>query len=251
MMTINILLCLFINPIIFHPYSQEVQKGVKFLRSEKVAVLQIKNTSTTVISAEALAVTFPELIRWSAFKDIFETTANEVLYVQKGKETANFSIGHFQMKPNFVEQLEDYVATHPDLATFNYVVIKGKAEKECRKERIERLKQFAWQLRYAHVYWLVAKDKFKNRAFKTATERVRFFATAYNYGFMRPEADIEAWQKKKAFPFGSQYKGEQVAFSDIQISGLSACSSLITTTGGIFIPPSRLPRDVPSVFPKF
>jgi hypothetical protein len=137
--------------------------------------------------------------------------------VQKGKEAANFSIGHFQMKPSFVEQLEEYVAAHDTLKTFSYVVIKGKAEKECRKERIERLKQFAWQLRYAHVYWLVAKDKFKNRVFKSPKERIAFFATAYNYGFLQKETDIETWQKNKAFPFGSKYKEEQVAFSDLAV----------------------------------
>lgn len=199
-----------------HPFIKDIQNAAEILKQEKVTVLHIKNTSYTE-GSEALSIVFPELIRWSAFQDFIETTANEVLYVQKGKEAANFSIGHFQMKPSFVEQLEEYVATHEALTTFNYVVIKGKAEKECRKERIERLKQFAWQLRYAHVYWLVAKDKFKNRTFKSPKERIRLFATAYNYGFFRPESDIEAWQKKKAFPFGAQYNGEQVAYADLAI----------------------------------
>ena len=201
---------------ITHPFQKDIEQSTQFLKEEKTTVLHIKNTSYTE-GSEALSIVSPELIRWSAFQDFIEITANEALYVQKGKEAANFSIGHFQMKPSFVEQLEAYVAAHPALATFNYVVIKDKTEKECRSERIERLKQFAWQLRYAHVYWLVAMDKFKHRTFKTPKERVRFFATAYNYGFMRPEIEIEAWQKKKAFPFGTQYKGEQVAFSDLAV----------------------------------
>lgn len=199
-----------------HPFQKEVERSIKFLEQEKQTVLNIKNSSNTE-GGEALSVVSPELIRWSAFSDFFETKANEVLYVNKGKEGANFSIGHFQMKPNFIEQIEDYIATHPTLASLDYVVIKGKTNLEGRKERIERLKQFDWQLRYAHVYWLVAKDKFKNRTFANANERVRFFATAYNYGFMRSETEIEAWQKKIAFPYGSNYKGEQVAFSDLAV----------------------------------
>jgi hypothetical protein len=199
-----------------HPFVKDIQNAADILKQEKTTVLHIKNTSYTE-GSEALSIVSPELIRWSAFQDFMETTANEVLYVQKGKEAANFSIGHFQMKPSFVEQLEEYVATHEALATFSYVVIKGKAEKECRRERIERLKQFAWQLRYAHVYWLVAKDKFKHRTFKSPKERIRFFATAYNYGFFRPEIEIETWQNKKAFPFGAQYKGEQVSYADLAI----------------------------------
>lgn len=199
-----------------HPFEKDLKTAVKILETEKLTLLSIKNTSATE-GAEALSIVFPELIRWSALNDFFESTTLELLYVQKGKEAANFSIGHFQMKPSFVEQLEEYVATHEALATFSYVVIKGKSEKECRKERIDRLKQFAWQLRYAHVYWLVAKDKFKHRTFKSPKERIRFFATAYNYGFFRPEIEIETWQNKKAFPFGAHYKGEQVAYSDLAI----------------------------------
>ena len=199
-----------------HPFEKELKRSVEFLKEEKETVLHIKNTSYTE-GGEALSVVSPELVRWSAFNDFFETTALEILYVKKGKEAANFSIGHFQMKPDFVEELEQYVATHEALATFSYVVIKGKNEKDCRRERVERLKTFAWQLRYAHVYWLVASDKFKNRTFASPRERVRFFATAYNYGFTKPEAEIDAWQKHKAFPYGSKYKGEQLAFSDLAV----------------------------------
>ena len=196
-----------------HPFQNDLKQSLAFLKKEKATVLHIKNTSYTE-GSEALSIVAPELMRWSAFQDFFETKADEILYVQKGAEAANFSIGHFQMKPHFVEQLEEYVANHTDLATFSYVVLKEKDAKESRRQRIERLKRFDWQLRYAHVYWLVAKDKFKNRHFPSIKERVTFFATAYNYGFMKPEAEIEAWQKKKAFPYGIKFKGEQAAFSD-------------------------------------
>lgn len=74
-------------------------------------VLHNNNTSYTE-GSEALAIVSPELIRWTAFKDFFETTALELLYVKKGKTYADFSIGHFQIKPSFVEQLEAYVSQH-------------------------------------------------------------------------------------------------------------------------------------------
>ena len=89
---------------------------------------------------------------------------------------------------------------------------------------IERLKDWAWQIRYAHVYWAVANDVFKNKIFKNATERVRFYATAYNYGFLKPIEDIEKWQAKVAFPYGLQYKGNQVAYSDLSIEFLEKYS---------------------------
>jgi hypothetical protein len=209
----TIILLLLLN----HPFQKEVEQSLIFLKENKKTVLEIKNTSNTE-GSEALAIVFPEIIRWSAFSDMIETTALETFYVQKGKEKANFSIGHFQMRPAFIEDLESYISNHKEaLATFDYVVIRGKADKECRKERIYRMKQLAWQLRYAHVYWLVAKDKFKDRKFKDVKERIRFFATAYNYGFVRPIEEIEKRINQKSFPYGVKYKGEQMAYADFSI----------------------------------
>jgi hypothetical protein len=200
----------------FYSFETEIKNAVKELKSERATILDIKKTSATE-GAEALAVVFPEVIRWSAFEDLIETKADELLYVNKGHIAANLSIGHFQMQPRFIEQLEEYITANPNVSTFNYVVIREKNAKESRKLRMERMKQFAWQVRYAHVFWLVAYDRFRNRTFKTRQERIHFFATAYNYGFMKPENEIEVWQKRKCFPHGSKYKGEQTAFGDIAV----------------------------------
>jgi hypothetical protein len=214
-MKINIYLL--IAYCILHPFNEDIKQAVKFLKDNKKTILEIKNTSNTE-GSEALAIVFPEIIRWSAFNDFFETSALEILYVKKGKTNANFSIGHFQMKPAFIEDLESYISSHEEaLATFSYVVVKDKTEIESRRERIYRMKQLAWQLRYAHVYWLVAKDKFKDRKLKDAKERIRFFATAYNYGFLRPIEEIEKRITQKSFPHGVNYKGEQLAYSDFSI----------------------------------
>ena len=200
----------------FHPFDNEVKNAVKELKTDKATILDIKNTSATE-GSEALAVVFPEMIRWSAFQDLIETAADELLYVNKGHTAANISIGHFQMQPHFVEQLEAYIAANPNVSTFNYVIIKAKTEKDARKERMGRLKQFAWQVRYAHVFWLVAYDRFRHRTFATRQERIHFFATAYNYGFMKSECEIEEWQQRKRFPYGGKYKGEQAAFGDLAV----------------------------------
>ena len=193
-----------------------IQNGIKILTQNKSIVLDIKNTSATQ-GSEALSIVFPEMVRWSGIKDFFETKINQALYIKNGVAGANFSIGYFQMKPNFIEKLEEYITQNPALGTFSYVVIKEKSLEKVRTIRINRLTQIAWQLRYAHVYWLVAKDKFKHRYFKDVKERIRFFATAYNYGFYRDECEIENWQQKKAFPHGSHFKGKQVAYADLAI----------------------------------
>ena len=48
------------------------------------------------------AVIFPELVRYSSFRDLLETGVLEALYIEKGSDVANFSIGKFQMKPSFI-----------------------------------------------------------------------------------------------------------------------------------------------------
>ena len=54
----------------------------------------------------AEAIVFPELIRYSRWQDEIETAAVNGLYVLQGTSGANFSIGRFQMKPSFAEEVE-------------------------------------------------------------------------------------------------------------------------------------------------
>ena len=51
----------------------------------------------------AIAVIFPELVRYSALRDKMEITLLKALYINLGEDYANFSIGQFQMKPSFAE----------------------------------------------------------------------------------------------------------------------------------------------------
>jgi hypothetical protein len=48
----------------------------------------------------ALAVVFPEIIRFSALEDAIQVRGLKVLYVQYGRAYMNFSVGRFQMKPS-------------------------------------------------------------------------------------------------------------------------------------------------------
>ena len=54
----------------------------------------------------AEAIVFPELIRYSKWQDEIEKAAVNGLYVLQGTNGANFSIGRFQMKPSFAEEVE-------------------------------------------------------------------------------------------------------------------------------------------------
>ena len=59
---------------------------------------------------EKTAIFFPELIRYSFIRDLLETTALEYLYIENGKNYADFSIGRMQMKPSFIEIFSSMVS---------------------------------------------------------------------------------------------------------------------------------------------
>lgn len=45
-------------------------------------------------------------------------------------------------------------------------------------------------------------EKYKTKTFLNIEEKIRFYATAYNYGFTKPDDEILAYQQVKAFPLG-------------------------------------------------
>jgi hypothetical protein len=57
--------------------------------------------------------------------------------------------------------------------------------------------------------------------FENQQARVRYYATAYNYGFLRPEKEIEARLYRPIFPFGANYKEEQVPYGDLSLEFLN------------------------------
>ena len=64
---------------------------------------------------EKLAIVFPELLKYTLYQDLLETTALELIYTSYGKSYADFSIGYFQMKPSFIEDLEAETLKYSDL----------------------------------------------------------------------------------------------------------------------------------------
>ncbi len=54
----------------------------------------------------ARAIVFPETVRYSFLQNQAEIAGLMVLYVKYGSAYADFSVGRFQMKPSFAEQIE-------------------------------------------------------------------------------------------------------------------------------------------------
>lgn len=201
-------------------YRKEINRAFSLLKKQKKNIDLELNKSEKV---HILSVAFPEMLRYDSYSDYLETSSNRVLYVNEGKNASDFSTGYFQMKPSFIEDLENYVANTESLKQYNWILIQKKNEIEARKERINRLENFQWQLRYLKVFWYVAEYKYQNIDFKTTEDKIRFFATAYNYGFTKPEKEITKYQSAKKFS-PRETNTTKFAFADFSIDFVTTYS---------------------------
>jgi hypothetical protein len=71
--------------------------------------------------AYAVAVIFPELVRYSALRDMIEISLLKTLYVNLGEEYADFSVGPFQMKPSFAEEVNNRIQSAGDRKLMNKI----------------------------------------------------------------------------------------------------------------------------------
>jgi len=136
----------------------------------------------------AIAIIFPELIRYSSIKDKMELGGLLTLYVQYGEKYADFSVGRFQMKPTFAELLEkDFNSKH------SYIKIKFNNSNtiEARIERIKRLSDIKWQVNYLAMFLNIMDTRYSEIRWESQEEKLRFYATAYNSGYKLSKEKIK------------------------------------------------------------
>jgi len=176
----------------------------------KVAIAFIKKHKTQIVAhfgkndaAKAMAIVFPEMLRYNTLSNEAEIQVLRSFYIKLGKQYADFSIGYFQMKPSFVETLEAKLGK------------KVTDTPENREKRLDKLMSTEGQLGYLKDFWQIMKQLYPKLSEKKANEQVRFLASAYNYGFLAPETNILNWSTQKAFPSG---KNSLVKFSYADIA---------------------------------
>ena len=99
----------------------------------------------------AEAVVFPELIRYSIWKDEIERAAVNGLYISKGREGADFSIGRFQMKPSFAEEVEQAWNASPLAKEYGFSFNLAD-NNEARSSRVRRIGTMQGQCRYLAIF---------------------------------------------------------------------------------------------------
>ena len=146
----------------------------------------------------AVAIVFPELIRYSMWQDEIERAAVNGLYVSKGTDGANFSIGRFQMKPSFAEEIEQEW-NRSSLSKEYGFVFNLQQNNEARRSRIRRLSNMQGQCRYLAIFIRLLQQRHPQLEQFSEKEQVCFLATAYNRSFTASFQQIKKIQHERHF----------------------------------------------------
>ncbi|MDR1055099.1 MAG: hypothetical protein LBL90_04595 [Prevotellaceae bacterium] len=212
------LLCLMPLKILPHPYarqfSEECKRAFVFYDEHIDAIRKMANSLG--VDAEFLfAIAVPELTQFAYLRDKFETYSLKVLYVQGGTDYSNFSIGVFQMKPSFIQQMEDSLRMDEQLKLkFRHCLIDNPKTRKARVERVKRLEQLEWQINYLALFYALVEKQFANESFSDKQNKLRFYASAYNTGFHKPVEIIKQMSQKALFP---RFSFQKYCYGDISV----------------------------------
>ena len=193
-------------------YEKECEFALNFYEENKIE-FQKQGTNVNIEAPFLFSIVAPEVSQFVQLSNTIETYSLKVLYVQYGKGYADFSIGHFQMKPSFIEGIENYIANNKELKIkYESYLFQDSRGKNARIERIDRLNSISWQIKYLSVFCDLVHHKFNTIQFTSNKEKIRFFASAYNSGFHKSEHALKSMQKMKYFP---RFGFEKYNYSDI------------------------------------
>lgn len=163
------------------------------------------------------AIVFPEMMRYNSLKDGIEAESLRSLYVQFGQEYANFSIGIFQMKPSFAQEVEARAKQLlPDTVYKNLELTYTTEDDEAvRQQRIERLMDEDWQMIYLTAFVCICHKIYVHKNFSSQTEKLQWYATLYNAGFDKTETYISKKIKEDNFYLQEAMPGKKFKYAAI------------------------------------
>jgi len=217
----------FIAIVVFLFFSTKLYSQNKYLNFFKsdyfYAVNTLKDQEKTIDDIAQIydippktirSIVFPELLRYNNIKDFIETSSLETFYI--AGDMVDFSIGYFQMKPSFMEEIEQITKESSYLKEKYKAIITYSSKANHKAQRLNRLKQTEWQVVYicCFIDYLNATYQLEK---ETITDRLSFLSAAYNYGFKKPPEEIKTCETTKAFPYGKSYKGTKFSYSEIAL----------------------------------
>ena len=185
--------------------------------SQNRALIESKFKKFEVYYPVGVAVIFPELVRYSALRDQIEITLLKALYINLGEEYANFSIGYLQMKPSFAHRVRKNIESVQGRKVSRMFRQESDFEDifKYRASIVSDLENPETQLNYLIAFIKICESKF-DIGLMDEDSRVRFLATAYNYGFWYRPEQIEKMEREKYFST-TILKTETYSYSDVSL----------------------------------
>jgi len=163
----------------------------------------------------AIAVIFPEIVRYSALRDKMETALLKTLYINLGDQYADFSIGIFQMKPSYAEKIREKAPSymgHRAKRIFRQRSV-FKNDREYRASIVSDLEDPQKQINYLIALIKICEASFRLPA---GEEKIKFLSTAYNYDFNANEEEIIRMESLKFFNI-KLYKSQNYSYADVSL----------------------------------
>lgn len=165
----------------------------------------------------AIAVIFPELVRYSALRDKMEITLLKALYINLGEQYANFSIGQFQIKPGFAEMIHSEGPSV--LGKRSGISFKQAGEFESisyyRKSIVTDLEKPESEFNYVVAFYKICEKKY-NVDRMDEIHKLKFIAAAYNTGIDKSAEMIESMINAKYFNT-KLFKTTNYSYADVAL----------------------------------
>ena len=167
--------------------------------------------------AEAVAIIFPELVRYSALRDKMEISLLKTLYRNLGDDYADFSIGVFQVKPSFAEDIHNkvFAGTGKELKSLFRKQSSFPDKRSYRASVIADLENPETELNYIIAFYKICEKRYKTD-WADETSKIKFLSTAYNTGILKNAGEIESMSDKKFFNT-KLFKTENYSYADVSL----------------------------------
>lgn len=195
--TVILSFALFIGGFWGRPATSEWEGATKLADSRNDRWREIFS-SLDVDPQECEAVVFPELLRYRRLQDGVEQAALMAWYIDGGTAASNFSVGLFQMKPSFVEDVERAWMQSGLQYEYELYFVDGSS-RDIRRRRVSRIRDEEWQCVYVALFVRMMLQREPSLLEMTPEDRVAFLATAYNYSFNAPLDELQNQISRKNF----------------------------------------------------
>lgn len=194
-------------------FGKDWDKAGSFVAENETWMKQLSK-KYDVSYAEAVAIVFPELIRYSALRDKMEITLLKSLYIYKGEDYADFSIGQFQMKPSFAEVIHRNVKLlKGQIGNQFRAKMSTKDITKYRSSVVRDLEQPESQFLYLIAFMKICETTYDLQEIDEI-QRIKFLATAYNFSFQKSFEAVKGMIDRKSF-YAKLIKTESYSYSDI------------------------------------